>query len=515
MADVFISYSSKNADEAEYIREVLEKNNISCWIDHERVHGGQFFLEEILKGIENCKVLLIVLSKDAQKSTYVPKELALALDEQLIIIPYRIENCKIEGQFKTGLAGINYIDAFPDEIQGMTSMLEAVNNALQKTETEPVVPKRLQKKKKQKYIAAGAAVALLVLVAVIIALKPWSKPAELAQVENSAPAASIENTAKVYYSEVLPYTKAGFYDTLDSVSTVLERDLSVDRAFSILSFVRNFGDRNAMVEKISCEILDLQPIEEPVLLANGYFKENTLNLYLMNNGWGSADDVVITCEATPNADVPVFESIEAPLSQTIQTKIGPSEVVPVGKYVLDPTEVDAWVQGKGNNALHVCNLNFRINADDREFFFSCYLFYDVTTHSFVLDQGGKGDSGDKYSITLYGILDVDKRPDSIVFTGAEASPVISDTFRIETVIAPTKSCDVTCKGVYSVNGDLQESDTYQVSVTVPVFQPVFSDVGLKSPLMSEIAAADTEDLSELAKISSKYRYQPESIIENQ
>ena len=515
MADVFISYSRENAKEAEHIREVLESNNISCWIDHEDILGGEHFLEVIEKGIDSCRIMLIVLSEDAQNSIWVPKELVIALERRLKIIPYRIEDCQLQGTFKSGLADINYIDAFPDGEKGITAVLESINEALNRTDTELVLPvrKKKNKEKKLKYTAIGCTAAVLALLAVIVALKPWSKPAESVQVENDAPSASFENTAKVYYSEVLPYTKAGFYDTLDSVSTVLEQELSVDRAFSILSFVRNYGDHNAMVEKISCEIMDLKPIEEPVLIANGYFKENTLNLYLLNNGWGGADDVVITCEASPNTGVPAFEGIETPMSQTIKTKIGAGEVAAVGKYVLDATEVDAWEQD--NNRKDIYNLKFRINTDNHEFYLYCFLAYDVSTHSFSLEEGGKGDSGNDYSITLYGILDVDKRPDSIVFTGAEASPVVSDTFRIETVIAPTKSCEVACKGVYSVNGDPQETDTYRVSVFVPVFQPAFDHVGLKSELMSEIAAADTEDPSELAKICSRYRYQPESIIKNQ
>ena len=63
-------------------------------------------------------------------------------------------------------------------------------------------------------------------------------------------------------------------------------------------------------------------------------------------------------------------------------------------------------------------------------------------------------------ITLYGILDVDNPPSSIRFPTGNETPLVDDTFRIETVIIPTKSCGLSMKGHYLIGGEPYEPDVY-------------------------------------------------------
>ncbi|MBP3866960.1 MAG: SPOR domain-containing protein, partial [Eggerthellaceae bacterium] len=124
--------------------------------------------------------------------------------------------------------------------------------------------------------------------------------------------------------------------------------------------------------------------------------------------------------------------------------------------------------------------------------------------------GGTGGPG--YSVTLFAVLDVDANPTSIRFTGEEANPRVEDTFRIETVVAPTKSCTVVCKDVYSVNGELQETPEYTVTVRVPVFMD--GAFGAQRGITAELAAQpDMGDL-QMQRVADTYRYDPQSIYNN-
>ena len=114
------------------------------------------------------------------------------------------------------------------------------------------------------------------------------------------------------------------------------------------------------------------------------------------------------------------------------------------------------------------------------------------------------------------MLDVDNPPSAVVFSAKDAFPVINDTFMINTVIAPTKSCKITCKGSYSIDGTKQETDPYLITVRVPHFTPEVSDFfyGTQSnPLINEIIENGISDSLELSRLCQKYHYQAEEYMQ--
>jgi hypothetical protein len=55
--DVFISYSSRDKDDAQRIVDFLEANEISCFVAHRDIQKGIPFASVILKAIENSQRL--------------------------------------------------------------------------------------------------------------------------------------------------------------------------------------------------------------------------------------------------------------------------------------------------------------------------------------------------------------------------------------------------------------------------------------------------------------------------
>ena len=90
----------------------LEARGISCWIAIINIPGGNRFTKEITRAIELCRVFVLVLSKEAQKSGWVYRELEYAIKNKKPIIPYFIEETELTSEFHYLLSAHNGINAY-------------------------------------------------------------------------------------------------------------------------------------------------------------------------------------------------------------------------------------------------------------------------------------------------------------------------------------------------------------------------------------------------------------------
>lgn len=113
--DVFISHSSKDAETAMKICDIFENNKLKCWIAPRDVTVGQDYDMEILDGIENAKVFILILSDNSNISKHVKRELEIAASNELSIFPIRISNVEPSRLLKYFLAGKHWSDIWnPD-----------------------------------------------------------------------------------------------------------------------------------------------------------------------------------------------------------------------------------------------------------------------------------------------------------------------------------------------------------------------------------------------------------------
>ena len=99
MQDVFISYKSEERAYANRVRSALAYNGISCWMAPESIGAGGSFPSEILKGIRQCPIFLLLLSPMAQESEWIPREIDIAISAGRIIIPFMIKDCPLSDAF--------------------------------------------------------------------------------------------------------------------------------------------------------------------------------------------------------------------------------------------------------------------------------------------------------------------------------------------------------------------------------------------------------------------------------
>lgn len=107
--DVFISYSRKDANTAEKICKILDREGITYFIDRKGIEGGAEFLSRITSAIDNSEVLLFLASKNAYNSKYSIKELNYAIHAQSAkVIPYIIDGSDLPPALKLLLSDLNW-----------------------------------------------------------------------------------------------------------------------------------------------------------------------------------------------------------------------------------------------------------------------------------------------------------------------------------------------------------------------------------------------------------------------
>ncbi|WP_295115375.1 toll/interleukin-1 receptor domain-containing protein [uncultured Methanobrevibacter sp.] len=112
--DIFISYSSSDQEIAEGICSHFEKNGLSCWIAPRNVRPGENYAEEIMLGLENAKIVVLVFSKNSQSSKYVTKEIQKAYINNKEILPVNIDDSLPKDKMKTFLRNKQWLNAFPN-----------------------------------------------------------------------------------------------------------------------------------------------------------------------------------------------------------------------------------------------------------------------------------------------------------------------------------------------------------------------------------------------------------------
>ena len=313
--------------------------------------------------------------------------------------------------------------------------------------------------------------------------------------------------ARVYLSQILPYTQAGYIESYDNVSPVYRAEIETENAFSILSFVRSDSSSDSRIEKLSCHILNLEPIEDPVLILDAVFVGDTLRLYAFNNGWGTAEAVHIDAASLGWGDImEPFSQIVNDMRSFENADIAPASAVLLAEFDLDRTKFQNFREHH-DRLSQVVDISISASGGNCSNEWSAYLY--LWDDGFSLDYGGSGTT--PYDITLFAVLDVDSKPSEITFTGRDSTPRVADTLRVETVLAPTKSCVVTCRNEFLVNGAPQQTDAYTATVRVPVFGK--RTIGMSGPLTEELAQLDAPDEMSFKRLLQKYYYYPESILE--
>lgn len=122
--DVFISHSSEDASVAASVCEALERRGLQCWIAPRDIGPGENFQEAIVRAIRGVRAMVLVFTGNANDSSEIKKEVALASQNRLVVIPLRVEDVLPNDAFAYELSTRQWIDAFEDWDRAMVRVAE-------------------------------------------------------------------------------------------------------------------------------------------------------------------------------------------------------------------------------------------------------------------------------------------------------------------------------------------------------------------------------------------------------
>lgn len=108
---VFISHSSSDAKEAEALCSYLEKKGKKCFIAPRDIRSGHEYAEELLDGMDNSYVVILMLSEKSNTSPHVLREIERAISKNIPVIVYKMENVTLSKSLEYFLMTHQWMDA--------------------------------------------------------------------------------------------------------------------------------------------------------------------------------------------------------------------------------------------------------------------------------------------------------------------------------------------------------------------------------------------------------------------
>jgi tetratricopeptide (TPR) repeat protein len=112
----FISYAKADQAKAQEIAEALEERGFRCWIAPRDVRPGRAYGDEIIRGIESARALILVLSSASNESPFVSREIERAVSKRKPVFTVRVEDVVPAPGLELFISSTQWIDAYSGKL---------------------------------------------------------------------------------------------------------------------------------------------------------------------------------------------------------------------------------------------------------------------------------------------------------------------------------------------------------------------------------------------------------------
>ena len=119
--DIFISYTTKpelSGRVALAIVQELERRGLRCWIAPRDLDAGEDYMAQLSDRVSESKAVILVFSAEANHSPHVKREVGMAFENEVPIIPFRIEDVQPDQSLKYCIGQVHWFDALTAPIGG-------------------------------------------------------------------------------------------------------------------------------------------------------------------------------------------------------------------------------------------------------------------------------------------------------------------------------------------------------------------------------------------------------------
>ena len=136
--DVFISHAHKDKSIADAICEKLESAQVRCWIAERDISAGEDWTEATRQAIGSSRVLVLVLSENANAAPHIEREIAHAFYTKRPIVPVRLSKTLPRRDFLFYLGNIPWFDAVsPPAEEHLEALTASINQIVRGRPVNP------------------------------------------------------------------------------------------------------------------------------------------------------------------------------------------------------------------------------------------------------------------------------------------------------------------------------------------------------------------------------------------
>jgi hypothetical protein len=152
--DIFISHSTRDKQITDQICRHLEKEGIRCWIAPRDILPGRDWPAAIVDAITQSSLMLLVFSEHANDSAQIYREIGVASEERVPVVPFRIQDIQPSKNLRYFLSTPHWLDALPppatDHLEYLTDTLRRLlpdTKPAQEIETPEIEAQKIEEKR--------------------------------------------------------------------------------------------------------------------------------------------------------------------------------------------------------------------------------------------------------------------------------------------------------------------------------------------------------------------------------
>ena len=289
---IFISHSSTDALIASKLCDLIEENGSQCFLAPRNIRSGFEYAAEIINGIDNSDAMLLLLSKNANTSPHILREIERAVSKSIPIIVYKLEEVELSKSMEYFLMTHQWLNADFGTHEQLLSCIEDIKNNKSKAFGQVVVPNKPSKEKKKSklpIILAGTAIATIAVLATLLITAPKSNTTNGNKIEiNTSNNNSSNNNS----------SNNNTSQDSNNTSTV-----DVKLGDTVVFGKYNDADIAWQVIKLSDDGTEAVLISKDILTFKAFDSANTGNFARKDNTYYSSRDEIIQTDKQLQADV--------------------------------------------------------------------------------------------------------------------------------------------------------------------------------------------------------------------
>jgi len=152
MANIFLSYTTRDLEYANRVYSSLDLAGFDVWFAPCNISTGNNYAEDIgaelrklemeeehfmdnIKMLAQSKILILLLSGSSMNSKWVAKEVKMAINKDITVIPLRIDNEPLSFEFEYMLSDIQIMEAYHVKKEHIDALISKLDELVERTKT--------------------------------------------------------------------------------------------------------------------------------------------------------------------------------------------------------------------------------------------------------------------------------------------------------------------------------------------------------------------------------------------